>query len=267
MAVLNALRRTPSTLGRNPVLFVPVLALAIVQGLQLTLQAVSPLIASFVSLGLSLVYILIVPFFQGGMIGMADEALDGTTSLGTFVDEGKANYVSILVAYLLLVAVNFVIGIVVFFAALFVVFVLAVDVSGAGTAVLVLVGLVGGLAALVYLAFVFVIQFYGQAIVLDDQGALDALTHSVSVVRGNLLATLGYTVVAGLLGGLAGAALGVTSALVSPEAAELMAVPDVSLGLLLGATLLVVVVTTLFGGFFAVYSVAFYRSINPGTTA
>lgn len=79
MAVLNALRRTPSALARNPVLFVPILALALVQVPQLALQSINPLLSSVVSLAMSLVFIVVIPFFQGGTIAMADESLDGRT--------------------------------------------------------------------------------------------------------------------------------------------------------------------------------------------
>ena len=110
MVVLNALRRTPGALRRNPVLFVPILVISLFQVPQLALQAVNPLLSSIVSLGLSLVLLVVMPFFQGGLIAMADEALDGRTAVQTFIEAGKTNYVSILVASLALMAVNFVLG-------------------------------------------------------------------------------------------------------------------------------------------------------------
>lgn len=112
MAVFDALRRSPGALRRNPVLFVPVLVVALFQLPQLVLQGSNPLLASLISFGLSLVYIVAVPLFQAGLLGMADEALDGVTSLGSFLREGRANYVSMLVAYLLVLAASFVLVIV-----------------------------------------------------------------------------------------------------------------------------------------------------------
>jgi hypothetical protein len=100
MAVLSALRRTPGALQRNPILFVPVLVITLFQVPQLVLQSINPLLASVVSLEFSLIFILVKPFFQAGIIGMADEALDGRTSLESFLREGKVNYVSVLVACL-----------------------------------------------------------------------------------------------------------------------------------------------------------------------
>jgi len=184
MAVLNALRRTPSALRRNPVLLVPILALSLIQVPQLALQAVDPLLSSIVSLGMSLVFLVVMPFFHGGLIAMADEALDGRTALQTFVDDGKANYVSLLVAYLALMAVNFALGMVAFFVALFGgIFVLGGGgLESASLAVLAAIGIVVAIVVLLYLLVLFFLQFYGQAIVLEDMGAVDGLKHSASVV-------------------------------------------------------------------------------------
>jgi len=175
MAVLNALRRTPSALRRNPVLLVPILALSLIQVPQLALQAVDPLLSSIVSLGMSLVFLVVMPFFHGGLIAMADEALDGRTALQTFVDDGKANYVSLLVAYLALMAVNFALRMVAFFVALFGgIFVLGGGgLESASLAVLAAIGIVVAIVVLLYLLVLFFLQFYGQAIVLEDMGAVD----------------------------------------------------------------------------------------------
>lgn len=263
MAVLKALRQTPSALQHNPILFVPVLAILLFQIPQLVLQAVNPLVASIVSMVLSLVFIFVMPFFQAGIIGMADEALDGRTSLDSFLREGKSNYVSVLAASLVLVAVNFVLGFVAFFVAIFGgVAILSETGGGIGTVGLVIIGLIGALVVLTYLLFVFFIQFYSQAIVVDDLGAVDGLKHSISVVRHHLVSTLGYTVLVGILGGVAGGVFGIASLLASPQSTSTLALPEISLIGVVGVTLLVIAFGTLFGGFFGVYSVAFYRTIN-----
>ena len=265
MAVLTALRRTPGALQRNPVLFVPVLVVMLFQIPQLVLQTINPLLASVASLGISLVFIVVIPFIQGGLIGMADEALDGRTSLDRFVSEGKSNYVSLLVAYLVLLAINFAIGIVGFIAALFGgVALLANGGGGPRTAVLAVIGVIVGLLVLAYLVVVFFIQFYGQAIVIDDLGAVDGLKHSFAVVRRNLVSTLGYSVLVGILGGLAGGVFAVALMLVSPQSTTVLSLPQLSVVGTVGVALLIVVLGTLFGGFFGVYSVAFYRTIDSG---
>lgn len=264
MAVLKALRRTPGALRRSPVLFAPVLVILLFQVPQLVLQSVNPLVASVVSLGLSLLFVFVMPFFQAGIVGMADEALDGRTSLERFLDEGRSNYVSILVAYLLLVAVNFVIGFVVFFAAIFGGIAFFGDVGGgANLAVLGTVGAIAGVLVLAYLLFVFFVQFYAQAIVIDDFGAVAGIEHSVSVVRQHLVSTLGYTLLVTVLGGVAGLVFAVAGLLVSPRSAAVLPLPELSLVGTVGVAVLVALLGTLFGGFFAVYSVAFYRTLDP----
>lgn len=264
MSVLDALRQTPRALQRNPVMFVPVLVVMLFQLPQLVLQAVNPLLASVVSLALSLVFVLVTPFFQAGLIAMADEALDGRTSLATFVDEGKSNYVSVLVAYLLLVGVNFVIGVVVFLAALFggVAFLGHGGLGAVGVGVLAAVALVGLLVLLAYLGFVFLVQFYGQAIVVDGYDALDGLKHSTVVVRQNLVSTLGYSVLVGVVGGLAGLGLGLLSALSSAQSAGVAGFGHLSLAATLVVAIVVVVAGTVLGGVFGVFSVAFYRTVS-----
>ncbi|MFC6942569.1 hypothetical protein ACFQE8_21820 [Salinirubellus sp. GCM10025818] len=265
MAVLNALRRTPGALQRNPVLFVPILVLMLFQVPQLVLQSINPLLASVVSLGFSLVFVFVMPFFQAGVIGMADEALDGRTSLESFLREGKANYVSVLVAYLVLVAVNFAIGFAAFIMAIPIGFAVFSDLrGGVGIAVLAIAGLIAVVVVLAYLLFVFFIQFYGQAIVIDDLTAVDGLKHSYAVVRVHLASTLGYTVLVGVFGAVAGGVFGVASILVSPRTTAVLSLPQLSMVSTIGVALLIVVLGALFGGFFGVYSVAFYRTIDPG---
>jgi hypothetical protein len=267
MAVLNALRRTPGALQRNPVLFVPVLVIMLFQVPQLVLQSINPLLASVVSLGLSLVFIFVMPFFQAGIIGMADEALDGQTSLESFLREGKANYVSVLVAYLVLVAVNFAIGFAAFVMAIPIGFAVFSDLQGGvGVAVLAIAGLIALLVGLAYLLFIFFIQFYVQAIVIDDLGAVDGLKHSYAVVRRNLLNAFGYSVLVGVLGGLAGGVFAIASMLVSPQSTTVLSLPQLSVVATVGVALLIVVFGALFGEFFGVYSVVFYRTINSGVT-
>ena len=262
MAVLNALRQTPRALQRNPVLFVPVLAIVLFQIPQVALQTISPLVASVVSLALSLLFVFVLPFFQAGIVGMADEALDGRTSIGRFVGAGKEHYVSMLVAYLVVVAVNFVLGLAAFFVALPVGFAFLGDFGGVGVVVLAIVAVVGALVVLGYLLFAFFVQFYGQAIVLDGLGPVDGLKHSVSVVRHHLVSTLGYTVLVGVVGGVAGGVFGVASILVSPRSSAALALPHLSVAASVGVAFLLVVFGTLFGGFFAVYSVSFYRTLT-----
>lgn len=264
MAVLNALHRTLSALRRSPVLFVPILVVSLLQMLQLVLRPSNPLLNSVVSLGSSIVFIVITPFIQGGLVAMANEALDGHTALQTFINDGKANYVSLLVAYLVLMAINFVLGIIVFFVALFsgALFLGVGSLESANIAALAAIGIIVAIIALLYILAFFFFQFYSQAIVLDDKNAIDGLKHSVSVVRQHIVSTLGYSILVGVLGGVLGGVFGVLVLLLLPELATVFGLPELSLMTMVVVGLLLLVIETLFGGFFRVYSVSFYREIT-----
>lgn len=271
MAVLNALRETPSALLRNPVVLLPVFVLSALQLPQLVLQSINPLLSSLVSLVVSLLMIVAVPFFQGGLVGMSAEALDGRTSLATFLDVGKSRYVSLLGAYLLMFALNLVLGLAVLVPLLIGGVVLGgLGLGGGGPAraslvVLAVVGIVAVIVLLAYLLLVFFLQFYGHAIVLEDLGAIDGLKRSASRVRHNLLPTLGYSVLVGVLGGVAGIVFGAGSWLTTPETASLLGLPSPSLPAVVAIALVITALATGFGAFLAVYSVAFYLRLVPAS--
>ena len=93
-------------------------------------------------------------------------------------------------------------------------------------------------------------------------GAVDGLKHSVSVVRQNIVSTLGYSIFVGVLSGVFGGVVGVLSLLLSPQSAAAFHLPELSLPLLAVVGLLALAGGTVFGGFFAVYSVSFYRGLT-----
>lgn len=261
MGALNALQRSPGALLRNSVLVIPVLIVGLFQLPQLLLQAVNPLLSSFVSLGISALFLFVAPFFQGGIIGMSDEALEGRTRLGSFLADGKAHYVRMLVAYLLLFVVGLVLFIV-FFVLSFVLSILVLpNLAVSGFAI----GVVGLLFLVSYvpmLLFVFFVQFYGQAIVLDDEGAMGGIKRSVNLVRQNLLSTFGYSLIGAVFGGGLGAVLAGLSMVASPQSAQVFDLPEISFPTLAAAMLVVVVLASVVGSFLAVFSVAFYRDIS-----
>jgi len=261
--VLSSLRQTPKTLTENPVVFLPVVIVMALQLPQVALPTTNPVLSGAMSLGVSAILLLVMPFLQGGLIGMADEALDGRTTIQTFVAAGKSNYVPILVAYIALMAVNFALGILVLLVAVFGGAVaLQGGVEAANTTVLVGVGIVASIVVFAYLLLSFFAQFYGQAIVLENRDVVDGFKRSVSVVRHHLVSTLGYSLIGVAIGGLAGGIFAVVSSLISPQATLLFALPDPSLPIVVGAGLAIVIVGILFGGFFAVYSVSFYRTVT-----
>ncbi|WP_440990117.1 DUF7847 domain-containing protein [Haloarchaeobius baliensis] len=195
MGAISSAKHAGSTLARNPILFLVATVFAVVQLPQILLQWTGlPFVASL----FNLVTVVVVPFLIGGIYGMAEEGLDGTTSVDTFWRAGRENYVSLLVAAIFFALVVFV---VVFVAVVVLVFVTLLSVGAAGLeggvspAALVVPGLVGLALFVLYLATVVFLQFYEAAIVVDDADVLDSLKESYRFVRGNLLSTIGFTVV------------------------------------------------------------------------
>ena len=195
MGALSSAKHAGSTLARNPILFLAATVFAVVQLPQILLQWTGlPIVASL----FNLVTVVVVPFLIGGIYGMAAEGLDGRTSFETFFSAGRENYVSLLVAAIFFALVVFV---VVFVAVLVltVLTVISVGVSGLEGGVepgaLLVPAVVGLLFLLLYLATVVFLQFYEAAIVVDDADVLDSLKESYRFVRGNLLSTIGFTVV------------------------------------------------------------------------
>ncbi|GAB3418530.1 hypothetical protein GCM10027435_18700 [Haloparvum alkalitolerans] len=268
MAVVDALRESPSALRRNPVVLVPVILLAALQLPQLALQAVNPILGAVVSLVVSVGIVFLVPFFQGGIVAMADEAIDGRTSLDTFVAAGKSNYVSIFGAYLALLGINLALGVVTIVASAFVgTGVLAMAQGGSsgagGIGVLAILGIVA-VGFLVYLLVAFFLQFYGHAIVLEDLGAVDGLKRSAARVRHNLLATFGYMLLSGVVGGGVGLLFGVLSLLTTPGATAGAGI-DVPVAAVVVVAVVAVAATGVVGAFLGIFSVAVYRRLPlPG---
>ena len=280
MAVFEALQTAIGAVRRNPALVVVAAAFSLLQLPGLVAQSLSPLVGGLVSLGFSGITVFVTPFFFGGVIGMANEAIDGRTSVGTFVGEGKANYVPVLVVYLSLFAVNLVLGFVIVFAAIVGGLLFFQHGGGLHSLPLVVLGAIGLLALLGYLVVLFAVQFFGHAIVVDDRRAAESIKRSAWCVRHNLVAVLGYTVVTtvggavfGLFGGLfslltsprlSGPGRGVDGATATPLANALpVDIPAVGIAGTVGLALLLVVGSGLFGGFFAAFSTAFYRRIRP----
>ncbi len=123
--------------------------------------------------------------------------------------------------------------------------------------------MLAALPLVAYLVVMFLIQFYGHAIVLDGTGAVAGLKRSVALVRRNRLRTLGYSVVGVVAGTVFGLGLFVSSFLLAADRsmyglpATGMSTAGVAVGIVL-----IVVVQTLAGSAFATYSVAFYRRLG-----
>jgi len=130
-------------------------------------------------------------------------------------------------------------------------------------------------AVLVYLLVTLFVQFYAHAIVLDDRDVVAGFRRSVGLVRSHLLSVVGYSLVLGvgslLIGTLAAGASLVfgprtqgSTALPSPVADLVSVEPTVAIIAVLAVAFLVL--TGVFGAFYATYSVAFYESISRAST-
>jgi uncharacterized membrane protein len=197
MPALEALRTAVDSLVESPILF----AAGLVYGLVLLPQTATQLLGlQFAPLLLQVVTFFVTPFIIAGLIGMADESIaEGSTTLGRLSDVGRERYIPLLLGNL----VQF--GIVLVFIVLFAIVVLAGavtlglgGVAGGGAAVaggaLVLVAVVA-LLVLVFLVVSFFIQFYQVAIVAGEADTIEGYKESISLVRANLLATFGYSVI------------------------------------------------------------------------
>ncbi|RQH03256.1 DUF7847 domain-containing protein [Natrarchaeobius oligotrophus] len=261
MAVIRSLKRTPGLLRDQPVLFVPPLLIAILQTPQLFAQTFDPIVSSLVSIGMSGLFVFVLPFLFGGAIAIAnDAATSGATSFGRFLEHGKAFYLSMLGAYLVFVGISIVFGVV----SILIVFVgvFGIVLTNGGASGLIVVGLAYLLIALLFLAVVALFQFYGHAIVIEGARAFESLKRSVDVVRTNLKQVLGYFAilfVGGMVMGVAYVAI-MLSTFPQPTPGE--PAPALDLGPALVGTAATVVVGTLFGTVFLVYSVLFYRSVT-----
>ncbi len=262
MAVISALRTAGRTVVRNPVILLVTALYSIVQLPQLLAQVISPLLASVISLVISLLMIFITPFFQAGLIGMANEGIDGRTRVGTLVSEGKEHYVPVLGVYLLILAVSFAVGIAVVFVAIAGFGAVLASGSDLGLGVLAIFALLGLLAFGALLLTFFFFQFYVQAIVIENIGAVAGLKHSYRCVRAHILSTVGYVLLAVLVGSFFGLLGALSSIFTSPSAEAPAVLPEASPAIVLGAVILFIVLSGVLGGFMATYSVAFYREIR-----
>ncbi|WP_224269687.1 hypothetical protein [Haloprofundus salinisoli] len=201
MSVIQSFTQSLRTVLKQPALFAP----AVVYALLALPAVVLPLLgAPLVGSVGSLLLVLAAPFFVGGIVGMARDALGGRASLSTFTAEGKKNYVTLLLANVLQFALVFV-GFLVFGVAALAVFALVGVFAPDPTAGLGLgVGVVFfGLLALVFLVaflFQFFFQFYTVAIVVEGAGVVDGFKRSYGLVRSNLLSVFGYTLLAVVIG-------------------------------------------------------------------
>lgn len=283
MGATSALFSAGNALRRNPIILAGIVPLTIVNALRNSAYFAGvlpyPPFRSYVVL--TIVWILIVPFFDGGIYGMAQEALDGPTRLETFRHEARDNYVRLLFGSLLKIAISVaaaIIGSIVLLVFLFVVFLFVGVALGRPT---LQVGLGGGGAIGIFLLLplillllgylstlpvIFFIQFYSAAIVVSDTPVSEGFRKSVRLVRNALASTLGYSLLYVMIGLLDTVpfwyftvAHGNPTGLNSVPAS----VPSVPLDELLSGSLmlLTVVVSIVVGAFLRTYRISYYVTL------
>lgn len=217
MKAIPGLVSAGSALWRNPLILAVIVPLILLRVFQPTTSfftlgdSSSPL---FISLGVWSILLLVTVFFNGGIYGMAHQALDGRASLENFLHEARGNYVRLLLGTLLRGGISIVTTIVgalvIMVIGALVVFGLAgiargstpLQVTGGGGIALffLLLWFVPLLGSLVVTAPVlFFIQFFDAAIVVDDTRTFESFRRSAGLVRRNLLNTLGYSLFRGMI--------------------------------------------------------------------
>lgn len=211
MGAISAVSSAGAALRRNPVIFVAMVVVVGVSLLSTVVQflpiANDPLVSSLLTSVISLVVTVFVsPFIEGGIIGMAHEGVVGRTGFGTFLSEGRENYVGLLLANVLLFAIFIATGIVYLVVSVVIALVAGFAMGGMGggggfaSGVGLGAGLVfTGISALLLIGALlvpFFLQFYRAAIVVDDAGVTDSFRRSAGLVRANFAKTIGYNVVA-----------------------------------------------------------------------
>lgn len=188
MGALSSLSTALTALRRTPAILAAAFVVTALTELMNIAAVIEPRLANVTNVG----WLLVWPLVLGGLLGTANEALDGSASLATFAREAKANYRSLLGATLA-------------FAALFVgaafVWGFVTVLVGAGALATGDAGVSLGLVATIVLAGVVLLgpvwlflQFYDTTIVVGDADAFSALPDSVRFVRRNVLGAIGYTV-------------------------------------------------------------------------
>lgn len=269
MGAISAFSTTVATLKRNHVLLGMAFLVTLFNfGFTAVTAVLPPSIAGLVSLPLSGLTFLLMPFFVGGLLAIAYEGLDGNGRFETFLDGGKANYLRLLGAMVLFgVLLSVVTVVVVIGVGVVAVFVVGMNVTGAGGGLaasgggLAVVAVAGLLAFLALVLPMYFLQFYAPAIVVSNLGVVEAFKRSAGLVRRNLVPTLGYmaiSAVVGVVAGLAGLVVTVFGGIYAGTAGTEPLFPEVGVAVLVLVMVLVVGVTTVISAFGVTYQVAFY---------
>lgn len=269
MGAISAFSTAAATLKRNHVLLGAAFIVTMFNfGFTAVTALFPPSLAGLISLPLSGLTLLLTPFFIGGLLAVAYEGLDGVSRVETFLDGGKANYLRLLGSMVLFGALFTALTIaVVIGVAVIAVFVVGMNVTGAGGGLaasgggLAVVAVAGLLGFLILVLPMYFLQFYAPAIVVSDLGVVDSFKRSAGLVRQNLVSTLGYMLITGLIGvvaGVAGVFVTMFGELYGTTPGTESLFPEVGVAVLVPVVIVVVVVTTVLSAFGVAYQVAFY---------
>lgn len=200
-SVLDALGDTKTMVAHNTVLWAG--GGAITLGLLIVMMGLNiiPLIGPFLGM-------FVAPVLATGIIGLAYAARNGNASLDDFTASVSENYVTYLLATLLIGAAYTAVAFVFVIVAVILVFVGSTSGSGmeGGEAFFASMGLAMMLLFVVVFLLTFLvglaIQFFDVAIVIDDAGPIDAFKRSLSLIKRAPLSVVGYTLMRSVLGGL-----------------------------------------------------------------
>ena len=133
---------------------------------------------------ISLVFILISIFLQGGSLGIVRDYLkQGKSELSKLVSYGSKYYLRLFLLGALIVAVIFVAGII---AAL----IIAATAPLNNAAVTIIAAIIAIIIGVIALFYIFLLIFSPYVLVCEDKGVIDALKASIKIVRGAILKTL-----------------------------------------------------------------------------
>lgn len=264
--VLEALPRAVRAIARNPIIVGILLAYGSIQLPAQFAGRLGPMVSLKVSIVYSLGTFIVFPFVYGGLVKMANEALNGRTSLRTFFAAGRQFYARMFGAYALWLAASAALSAVVFVGILFAAFAGIGPTNGSPPVVLSAIA-IGGVVVVGYLVAGFFLQFWAHAIVFDGQGVITGFTWSATLVRRNLVTVLGYTL---LLVGIIGTVVVLN---VSPEfiieqrspRGFASTVPPAPFEITLLTSVSVLVGTSIIGGLTVVLSVAVYQAMDAPT--
>ena len=207
MSAIDSISVGVDALKRNLVpLYVVGAIIAVGGGLVVGLQHF-PRLGLLLALGVGAIWLFAEPFVSGGYLAMLDEAIDGETDYDTLAEEGKENYLNLLIGRILVLGAEYalwaLVGVAIF-VMLIVFFGAAIGAAAAEEATAVLAASTLFLVAipvLVVFAWLltiivgFFIQFYAVAIVLEDENFAQGFVRSAGVVKNNPLSVLGYSLV------------------------------------------------------------------------